>query len=67
MDRLNLVRRRRGMTPRRAWSSAALFLVLFLSACTGSGMDEDGHGGTDLEPDATFEVPTEPTTEDAPG
>lgn len=51
----------------RPWSSVALLLVLLVSACPGSGMDEDGHGGTDVEPDATIEVATEPdaSAEDA--
>ena len=60
MDRLRIVRSSRGKPSERAWSSVALVLVLLVSACTGSSMDEDGHGGTDLERDATVDVPSEP-------
>lgn len=67
MDRLRVARCGCGKPSERALSSVALLLVLLASACTGSGMDEDGHGGTDVESHATVDVPTEPdaTAEDA--
>lgn len=45
------------LTRRRLAVAVALML---LTACAGSGADEEGHGGSNLEPDATLEVPTEP-------
>ena len=60
MDRLRVVRCKRSKPSERAWFSVTLHLGLLASACTGSGMDEHGHGGTDVESDATVEVPAEP-------
>lgn len=69
MDWVKVLQPGRGETSVRAWIAVALFLVLLVGGCTGSGIDEDGHGGTDPEHDVTVEVATEPETsaENAPG
>lgn len=69
MDWLKVVWRGRGETLTRPWIVGALLLVLPVGACTDSGMDEDGHGGTGPEQDVTVEVATEPdaSAETAPG
>lgn len=48
-----------------SWLARAMVLMLAfdLVACTGSGVDADGHGGRDREPadsEATPEQPTNP-------